>query len=170
MRLNYFAYGSNLHPYRLGRRIPSARYLARAILPGHRLAFHKRGADGSGKCDVIPDPATAVHGVVYAIAAAEKPLLDAAEGLHRGYDVQWTTLSVASRPLEAFFYRAENGFVDPRLAPFEWYRAFVIEGARHHELPADYIAALLAVTAVPDSDRARRARNRRILQEPPSLT
>ncbi len=168
--LHYFAYGSNLHPHRLGRRVPSARIRARAVLPGYRLAFHKRGADGSGKCDVVPDPGAAVHGVVYTMTADEKPLLDAAEGLHRGYQEQWMTLRVAGQPLKVFFYRAQDSHIAPGLIPFDWYKAFVVEGARHHGLPMPYVTALRAVTAMPDSDRTRQTSNGMILREPLSGT
>ena len=52
-RLLYFAYGSNLHPTRLGDRAPSVELVGTAVLEGHALRFHKRGADGSGKCNAL---------------------------------------------------------------------------------------------------------------------
>jgi len=39
--LRYFAYGSNMSLARLRRRVPSARRIAVATLPGYRLRFHK---------------------------------------------------------------------------------------------------------------------------------
>lgn len=167
-RLNYFAYGSNLHPHRLAARVPSACFYARAELPGYRLYFHKRGADGSGKCNVVPDPTATVHGVIYTMKPAEKPLLDAAEGLHRGYRDHWLTLAVAGQATEIFLYRAEDTHIEPDLAPFDWYQAFVISGARYHGLPPVYIAALETVVATPDPDRARSAANQRLLRELPT--
>ena len=79
---HYFAYGSNLLSTRLQQRTPSARALAPAVLEGHALRWHKAGADGSGKCDVVAVDGAGhrVIGVVYEIARSEKPLLDAAEG------------------------------------------------------------------------------------------
>ncbi|RMD60293.1 MAG: gamma-glutamylcyclotransferase, partial [Planctomycetota bacterium] len=50
----YFAYGSNMSTPRLRRRVSRAVPVATARLPGCRLAFHKLGADGSGKCDACP--------------------------------------------------------------------------------------------------------------------
>lgn len=49
----YFAYGSNMLTERLIARTPSARPVGTSLLPGHRLTFHKRGRDGSGKCDAF---------------------------------------------------------------------------------------------------------------------
>nr|MDQ2697092.1 gamma-glutamylcyclotransferase [Pseudomonadota bacterium] len=85
--LKYFAYGSNLHPLRLRERVPSATVLGVAELAGWRLRFHKRGQDRSGKCNIIPTGRSGdrVIGVIYAMAAADKDKLDAAEGLGKGY-------------------------------------------------------------------------------------
>ena len=60
----YFAYGSNLSSARMAARVPSARVVARAQLPGHALRFHKVGRDGSAKCDACTCPpfATALTG------------------------------------------------------------------------------------------------------------
>jgi len=52
-RCYYLAYGSILHPLRLGERISSAQLCGVTTLRGYRLAWHKRGADGSGKCDLV---------------------------------------------------------------------------------------------------------------------
>ena len=63
----YFAYGSNLHPARLAARTPSCHALGRAVLARHVLRFHKRGRDGSAKCDAwfTGDPTDRLYGVVY---------------------------------------------------------------------------------------------------------
>ena len=53
--MRYFAYGSNMSSRRLRERMPGARAESRAILPCHRLAWHKIGKDGSGKCDIVAD-------------------------------------------------------------------------------------------------------------------
>ncbi len=47
----YFSYGSNMSSRRLLSRVPSARFITSASLPGHALHFHKKGLDGSAKCD-----------------------------------------------------------------------------------------------------------------------
>ena len=54
----YFAYGSNCNQAIMEKkgviaRTPSARPVGTSLLPGHRLTFHKRGRDGSGKCDAF---------------------------------------------------------------------------------------------------------------------
>ncbi len=163
-RLHYFAYGSNMLTRRLARRVPSARPLGDGWLSGHRIAFHKRGWDGSGKANLLAtgDPEDRVHGVLFELAAAERPELDRAEG---GYDRH--TVRVRTGPglpdvLPALTYVADDAFIDDSLLPFPWYKAFVVDGAREHGLPAGYVEWLAAVGVVPDPDPRRARRNRAI--------
>ncbi|HEY5720485.1 MAG TPA: gamma-glutamylcyclotransferase family protein [Gammaproteobacteria bacterium] len=156
--LNYFAYGSNLHPQRMRARVPSAQPLGCAVLNGHQLRFHKRSIkDGSAKCDAhyTGHPADRLYGAVYRIAAGDKPALDAIEGT--GYGVVEQVVLVAGRRLPVFLYRARPECVAAALAPFDWYHALVLSGARHHGLPDGYIAMLEAVSATADPDPERAA-------------
>jgi len=58
---------------------------------------------------------------------------------------------------------------DDHLKPYGWYRDLVIEGAREHELPQDYIAGRIdAVEAIEDPDLARDAKERVVLNRKPS--
>jgi hypothetical protein len=160
--LKYLAYGSNLHPLRLQQRVPSARPVGRVQLPGWQLRFHKRGSDGSAKCNIIEthDSSDRVHGVVYDIAAREKPALDRAEGLGRGYQLRRLHL----RPHgETFFYVAAASHIDDSLQPFSWYKAYVVEGARFHGLPAAYIGAIEQAAAIADLHPQRQRDNIRLL-------
>jgi hypothetical protein len=128
--------------------------VATAVLADHALRFHKRGRDGSAKCDVLPEPGARVHGVVYRVDAADRPALDRSEG---GYDRVDVVLQLAAGTCRAFTYRARPAFVDPGLRPYDWYRDVVCLGARHQGLPPDYVAMLEAVPAQPDPDAARAA-------------
>jgi hypothetical protein len=74
--LKYFAYGSNMLTERLRRRVPSTKPIGPARLDGFELRFHKRGADGSAKCDVVAGGDGSVHGVLFKICAEERYLLD----------------------------------------------------------------------------------------------
>lgn len=157
-KVYYFAYGSNMSSPRLRARVADARFLCRAELPGYRLRFHKIGRDGSAKCDAESsgDATDRVWGVVYAIPTAQRGLLDAYEGLGRGYravDIRLRRENGVA--LTAFCYLATR--IDPRLRPFDWYREHVLRGAREHGLPQPYCAAIAAVAIRPDRDVARRA-------------
>lgn len=156
-----FAYGSNLLPARLLARTPSARVVAVGRLPAHRLCWHMASRDGSGKCDVVADAAAEVHGVVWRLDPADKPALDRAESLGQGYTERCLTLHTAQGEVQAWTYLALR--TDPALQPYDWYRDIVVAGARHHALPADYVAALAATPARADPDTARAALHWRLL-------
>jgi hypothetical protein len=152
-----FSYGSNMLWRRIRARVPSARPLGAAVLRGHRLEWHKAGRDRSGKCDVVAtdDPAHVVHGVLYEFFAAEKALLDAAEGLGAGYDEKQVEVESAHGRVHAWLYYATG--TDTTLLPYSWYKALVVAGAREHALPDAYIARLEAVIATEDEDAERHA-------------
>lgn len=154
-----FAYGSNMLSRRVRERVPSAKAIGAGILRGYELRWHKRGWDGSGKCDVVKsfNLASLVYGVVYEIDAAEKPDLDEAEGLGAGYDEKQVEVETNSGPVTAGVYFATA--IDSSLVPYTWYKALVIAGAREHLLPVDYIARLEAVTDMADSNVNRAARH-----------
>ncbi len=154
-----FAYGSNLLSRRIHARVPSARVVARGVLRGHELRWHKVGQDGSAKCDVVAtgNAQSRVFGVVYAIAAAEKPRLDKAEGLGAGYAQRQAEIETDSGPVNAWLYHATA--IEPGLIPFDWYKALVVAGAREQQLPAAYVAWLEATAAREDRDFERSATN-----------
>jgi hypothetical protein len=164
-RLYYFAYGSNLHPVRLSRRVPSARLTAVATLAEHTLRFHKRGKDESGKCNAFytGQPEHHVLGAVYEIAAEEKPILDDHEG--PGYEVKSLTVTRTNEPLDVFAYIATESHIDEMLQPYTWYRKLVHLGARHLGFPESYFKAFLAVNALPDPNVARLQRGEHLIDQ-----
>ncbi len=152
----YFAYGSNMSVPRIKARIPAAEFVTIARLHGFRLTFSKPGCDHSGKCDVIQtgQEDDAVFGVVYRISALDKPILDCYEGL----GVDYLERSVALHTLDgdeirAYLYVATEQ--QPELSPYDWYKKHVLCGAQEAGLPADYVASIAAVAAVPDPDSER---------------
>ena len=154
-----FAYGSNMSSHRLRARTPSARSLGPARLPGHRLAWCKKGSDGSAKCHIVETGRSddVVWGVLYEIDIDEKRLLDEAEGLGVHYVHRDVRVDTDAGAVDAGAYFAIDS--DDSLQPFDWYVGFVLAGAVEHALPPEYVAAIGAVPAVVDPDAARRARN-----------
>jgi hypothetical protein len=161
--VHYLAYGSNLHPLRLGARIDAPRVIGVVELPGYCLAFHKRGMDGSGKClfyDEV-DRTQRVYGVLYAIEGRLAADLDALEG--PGYRRQHLSVAVAGRTYAPYLYAAAPEHRDPGLVPYHWYKGLVLAGARYHGLPADYLAAIDAIPSLPDPNPGRSRDNERLL-------
>ena len=163
--LHYLAYGSNLYPARLRERVASARSVGKTELVGWSLRFHKRGLDGSGKCDIVPtgDATDRVHAAVYAIAADHLPALDRVEDLGRSYRRQTLDIDRFGR---VFCYVADSAYVDPGLRPYDWYLAYVLAGALWHGFPTDYCARLRGLSVLPDPDRARATAHRIAIDHP----
>lgn len=160
-----FAYGTNMLTARLQERCQSAKPIGVGELKGHELRWHKRSADGSGKCDIPPstDPAAVVLGVLYEISLDEESALDEAEGLGKGYVKITVQARYNGTDIAAKAYQATA--VDESLRPYTWYRALVVAGAREHGLPADYVAQLAAAPALEDHNRTRHAKHMRLIGE-----
>ena len=134
-------------------RTPGVRLLGTACLPDWSLSFGKRSKDESGKCTLQPGT-DGVHFAIYTMGTDDKNVLDAVEGLGNGYDE--IRLEIPGYG-ECFSYIAQDAFVDESLVPYDWYRAFVLAGARFHGFPDHYVRRIEAVPALPDPDPERRA-------------
>jgi len=149
-RIRYLAYGSNMWPRRIELRLGPCEAAGIASLREYALRFHKRGGDGSGKCDAFHtgNPADTLYGVVYSLSQAQREMLDEIEG--PGYASRDVSVRTQSGMLTAYAYLARTGHVDADLRPFSWYKAIVVAGARAHGLPAHYIDSLAATCASSD--------------------
>ena len=136
----YFAYGSNMKTARLRERIRSARPREIATLAGRRLLLNKRGADGSAKANLVPDRSGLVWGVLFEIALRDWDRLDRFEGGYARTRVAVWTAGGEERLATTY---VSTRWIDAR--PFDWYRALLVEGAREHGLPEDYVARLEAL-------------------------
>ena len=172
----YFAYGSNLLESRIRQldRAPGAVRIDRASLRGYDLRFHKRGADGSGKCDCFEsgDGSHVVHGALFAVPEEQHADLDRVEGLGHGYSKRELEVEVGYRSqsgtTKAWLYCAQSTHIDDTLEPFRWYRDLVVAGARSSGFPDEYIRAIAAVEVQEDPDHARAQRMQRLLPSGPS--
>ncbi len=139
-----------------------------AWLGGYELKFHKRSRDGSAKCNALPSSRgrAEVIGVLFRIRAEEKSALDRAEGLRHGYH-QEDGIEVLTEQgtVPCCMYLADDNAIDNTLKPYDWYKAYVVAGAKEHGLPPGYRARLEAVGAIPDPDGDRAARERAILRK-----
>lgn len=162
--MKYFAYGSNMSLRRLQLRVPSARRLVTGCsLTGHQLRFHKRGRDGSAKCDAFQTGRAGdrVFGALFWLAPEEKRWLDLAEGLGVGYRQKRVEVCAANGMTHgAFTYVALQ--TAPGLTPFQWYLEHVLIGARESRVPGDYLAQRLWVEATEDP-LAHRTRQERAI-------
>jgi len=160
----YLAYGSNLLPARLRARIPEARLVGTCRIPGRRLAFHLAGSDGSAKCDIPSETGACAHGALYSMGELGWARLDAIEGR----DVSYVRigLQVLDSPVAgmAEAYVAVDGRIDKGLRPYGWYKRLVLEGARYHGFPEDYVRAIGEVPELSDPDRSRALENLGVME------
>lgn len=144
---------------RLLERTPSATFLSIATIQEHRLRFHKKSKDGSGKCDAVhtANQDDCVMGAVFAMSAADKEELDRKECHGFGYKEKTVTVTLENGDrVEASTYCAVE--TDAGLNPYSWYKEHVLRGARENNLPHEYISKIEEIESMPDPDMDRHAR------------
>jgi cation transport regulator ChaC len=154
----YFAYGSNMSPgiflERRGMRPMATR---RATLDGHRLCFDLPVGPGErGVANLELCGEARVWGVLYLLTPEQFERLDRTEGVDRGF-YQRTAVDVVTDDGErvaAFTYRSR--FSTRGRKPSQRYVGLLLEGARHHGLPDEYLRILQAFELAVD-ERPRSA-------------
>jgi hypothetical protein len=142
----YFGYGSNMcRRILVGRR--GIRPLASrpGCLENYRLCFSLPVGPGErGVANVEPAPAARTRGVLYLLTVADAERLDRTEGVHVGYyqRIPVEVFTDGEGRISAFTYQSSRG-VEGR-KPSARYMGLLLEGAREHGLPADYVAFLEA--------------------------
>lgn len=143
--MKIFCYGSNMSTKRITERCSSSRFITRAYVTGLKLALNKKGKDGSGKANLVTAcDKSIVWGVIFDISEDQKPLLDKAEGLGKGYDMfQLGAISDTGGKIQCQCYIAKDPkFLDNNLRPLDWYGEFCLSGAKEHRLPQEWILTL----------------------------
>jgi gamma-glutamylcyclotransferase len=150
-----FTFGSNMCSGRFRDYGVSAEGAGRAaVLHDYHLLFNKKStADKSGKANVAAQVGSEVWGVLYTIPGGELAKLDKGEGGYRRVSLSVRLPDGTST--DAWVYVAKKPDNDPALRPYTWYKRFLVEGAREHSLPADYIARLDGIAAIQDTDGDR---------------
>ena len=158
----YAAYGSNLHPGRLVKRIPLVKFKKTVQLSGWALRFHKLGQDGSGKCNIVQtkDSNQTVHIALYEMNETCKYKLDEIEGLGNGYEERWLNFDNFG---EAFVYVATPRAIDESLHPYTWYKELVLHGCQYHKFPQNYIDTIKQIPTREDEDRDRQIQNQNLM-------
>ncbi len=141
--LLYFAYGSNMCTRYLREHCPSAEPVMPAALANVHIEFRRFSTNlGGGISTIQPAPGEIVHGVLFAIPRAEIEALDILENVPDGLYTRDTfvMLDAAGEWRRAELYR----IVTPEgpFAPAGQYIDWMLEGAREHRLPDDYIARI----------------------------
>ena len=138
MKILYFAYGSNMSSVRLCSRVTSPELIGSAFLKDVRMLFNKCSKDGSGKANLEESLGDVTWGALYEIDVQDLDRLDKAES---GYDrVTIQVVKPDGNVVNAVTYVSTNLTDDP--SAYEWYKDFILSGAKEGGLPKDYIAYL----------------------------
>lgn len=140
MQTLYFAYGSNLARRRMGERVPGARAHGRARLEGWHLVADKPGRDGSAKLNLVRESGSHVWGAVWTLREEDLSALDRFEG---GYARVAVTVTADWGPLAATTYVSALRSAETGLE--RGYKELLLEGAREHGLPLEWIAFLASL-------------------------
>lgn len=156
----HFLYGGDLNADLQGLHCPSAKVVATARLPDHRMSFFGRSErwDG-GEESVVPRPGDSVYGVVMRLSRSDSDRLDLWRGVkldgtgryfHSPADVIGEDGTVYPVLL---YVKAERG---PFRPPSTEYLEQIVAGAERRRLPAAYVAALRRTESVPATYRVPR--------------
>lgn len=142
--LLYFAYGANMSRAQMAKRVGHAVPAGeRALLRGYTLAFSKRAFDGTGRATIVPAKTGEVWGVLFPVTDEDVRVLDAYEGVPEHYRRTQVTVEDANgAKRKAWVYIAEARYLAKNLTPAPDYFELILEGAREHGLPDDYVGEL----------------------------
>ncbi len=142
----YFAYGSNLCLQQMRMRTDFQGKYFTCKLSDYKLVFNKRSFRTPGKsfANIIPCPGLEVWGVAYSCSIELIDRLDAHEYVaqknyvHHGIRV----LSKSGESFRALTYVAGSDFICTKSSPAVDYVKLMINSARFHNLPENYIFLL----------------------------
>ena len=161
-----FSFGSNMSLNRLRKRTPSAEKFDIGYIEGYEFKCNKISRDGSGKANIVKGSMleSNVWGVLYTIKDSEKIDLDRVEGLGFGYHEDNLQIKSNNNSIvQAQVYIADEEVCDDNLKPYDWYKAYIINGAKNNKLPHEYLKLLENLPIQIDKDEERRMMNYNIL-------
>jgi hypothetical protein len=166
-QVNYFAYGSNLHPYRLKARISLTDQFHIAKLEGATLTFNKPADDGSAKANIrfTDNTDSIVYGVLYELpkdAWGEIRKLEVEKFGYKDINIEVITNSekIAAR---TFFY--DGVYCTHKVKPYTWYLNLILAGAKYHKFPKAYIKAIEDNITIVDINESRTKKTNRLLDQ-----
>jgi gamma-glutamylcyclotransferase (GGCT)/AIG2-like uncharacterized protein YtfP len=156
--VHYFAYASNLDVARMRERCPGGVVVGLAELHDHELTFPRFSQRwGGGGASVQPRHGRVVYGILYRVSEADLAALDQQEGFrgpgdqHNEYDREPVNVELVRpdddsipRRVRAWVYVARPANPAP---PSRRYLDLIVNAARGHRLPEEYVDALSATAA-----------------------
>ena len=142
--LYYFAYGANTNPKVFNRRRMRPASCERAVLKDHVLQFNQPGwplvEPAFGNIGV--QDGAIVHGVLYKLRADDFNLLNIAEGNGAYRRKQTTVQGAVTGDVSAWVFWTDRVGID--LVPSRRYIKLLMNGAKHHNFPPEWVGWLAA--------------------------
>ena len=156
--MHYFAYASNLDVAQMRERCPEHVLVGLAELHDHELAFTRFSQRwGGGGASVQPRHGRVVYGILYRLNDADLASLDRHEGFrgagdqHNDHDREPVNVELVRpddgsipRRVRAWVYVARPANASP---PSRRYLDVIVNAARAHRLPEEYVDSLSATPA-----------------------
>ena len=142
----YAAYGSNLNKEQMAHRCPTAKPIAKGLLPDHALVF--QGRPFGAHANVIPAKGESVPLVIWKITEADEAALDRYEGVAGGYYTkEYITLPINGKKRKVLIYIMTPHDVG---YPTDAYLHTIAQGYKDFDLDVRYLnnAAIQASQAV----------------------
>jgi len=151
----YFAYGSNMDEAQMREGCPDARLMGVGRLKDYKLAFTRRSSRREcGVADALPAPGENVWGVLWELTFRDLARLDKREGVPGAYeratkDVWLQQINgEAAVTAEVYFVSRKEKKRWAQAAPAELkpnaaYKSLLLNGARQHGLPKEYVGKVI---------------------------
>jgi len=140
----YFAYGSNMsRAIFVERRGMHPAAAMPGWVAGYRLCFDLPIGPGErGVANIVADSGARTWGVLYCITADAGERLDRSEGVQGGFYRRHAVAVTAAdaQIIDAFTY--VSLYASPERKPSPRYMGLLLDGAREHGLPAEYVTYL----------------------------
>jgi len=155
----YFAYGSNLWTKRIHENNRTARMVAVGKLEGHRLDFgHWTQRWRGASANILAEEGSHVYGVLWELNQCDQASLDKQEGvldnIYQRVELIVETVSEGKK-VNCMAYRIRDetrqksiAAHGEKLIPSLRYKNVIIQGAKEHGLPEEYVKFL---EAIPDN-------------------
>jgi cation transport regulator ChaC len=153
----YFAYGSNMcRAIFLDRRNMRPLQTLWGWLPDYEMCFNIPVGPGErAVANVEPRPGGRTCGVLYALTQTDFDRLDRTEGVHVGlYRRIPVEVAVGAQSVAAFTYH--SSLTQAGRKPSPRYMGLLLDGARQHALPLEYIHYLESIELARDERESER--------------
>lgn len=143
---HYFAYGADMNLAQMQQRCSRPKVIGIARLPGYRVEFYGYSAIWDGAQEtVIADSKSEVWGVLYELQFSDCEQLDfyvdaRFDGTGPYFHYPLDVIDVEQKTIDTRIYKKDK--CGEEASPSTEYLNFIIQGAKEHGLPEDYISLL----------------------------